>query len=39
MYGSGDSKYPGMIATEDIGKEEIIIKVPGKLLLSTKRCF
>lgn len=39
MFGSGDSQYPGMIATEDIGKDEIMVKVPAKMLLSTKVCL
>lgn len=39
MFGTGDSQYPGMMATEDIGKDEVMIKVPAHLLLSTKRCF
>jgi hypothetical protein len=28
-----------MIATEDIGKDEIMIKVPAKVVFSTKVCF
>lgn len=39
MFGTGDSKYPGMIATEDIGKDEVMIKVPAHMVLSTKVCF
>lgn len=39
MFGSGDSQYPGMMATEDIGKDEVMIKVPARMLLSTKACF
>ena len=38
-FGTGDSKYPGMMAIEDIGKDDIIVKVPAKMLLSTKSCF
>ncbi len=39
MFGSGNSQYPGMMATEDIGPNEIMLKIPAKLLLSTKSCF
>lgn len=39
MFGKGDAKYPGMIATEDIGKDEVMIKVPSKMVFSTKVCF
>ena len=28
-----------MIATEDIGKDETMIKIPAKMVLSTKVCF
>ena len=39
MFGAGDSAYPGMMATEDIGPNESIIKVPSKLLISTAKAF
>ena len=39
MFGTGDAKYPGMMATEDIGKDEVMIKVPSKMVFSTKVCF
>ena len=39
MFGKGDAKYPGMIATENIGKDEVMIKVPSKMVFSTKVCF
>ena len=39
MFGKGDAKYPGMIATEDIAKDEVMIKVPSKMVFSTKLCF
>jgi hypothetical protein len=35
MFGSGDSKYPGMLALEDIGQDEAIVKVPSRLIIST----
>lgn len=38
-FGTGDGKYPGMLATEDIGKDEVMIKVPAKMVFSTKLCF
>ncbi len=39
MFGTGDAKYPGMMATEDIGQNEVMIKVPSKMVFSTKLCF
>lgn len=39
MFGEGDAKYPGMLATEDIGKDEVMIKVPSNMVFSTKVCF
>ena len=39
MFGKGEAKYPGMMATEDIGKDEIMIKVPSHMVFSTKVCF
>jgi hypothetical protein len=39
MFGSGDSQYPGMMATEDIGANEPIIKVPGRLAISTAKAW
>lgn len=38
-FGKGDSTYPGILATEDIGVGEIIIKVPSSLLINTKKAF
>ncbi len=39
MFGSGDSKYPGMLATDNIGKDEPLVKVPSRLIISTKVAF
>ena len=39
MFGKGDAKYPGMMATEDIAQNEVMIKVPSKMVFSTKLCF
>jgi len=39
MFGSGDSKYPGMLAIDNIGKDEPIVKVPGRLIISHKAAF
>ena len=39
MFGKGDNQYPGMVATEDIGKGEVIVKVPSKHIISTRTAF
>lgn len=39
MFGKGDNGYLGVMATEDIGKDEIIIKVPSHLIINTKVCY
>lgn len=39
MFGSGDSKYPGMLALDDIGQNETIVKVPSRLIISTKAAY
>jgi len=39
MFGTGDSAYPGMMALEDIGPNEPIVKVPSRLIISTARAF
>lgn len=39
MFGAGDSAYPGMMAVEDIGPNEPIVKVPSRVLISTAKCF
>ncbi len=31
--------YPGTIALEDIGDREVIIRVPGKCIISTEKAF
>ncbi len=36
LFGSGDNKYPGCLALEDIGKNEPMIKVPSRLVVSTQ---
>ena len=39
MFGQGDNRYPGMLATEDIKPGEIIIEVPGREIINTKVAF
>lgn len=39
MFGTGDSKYPGMLALESIGKDEPIVNVPSRLIISHKAAF
>jgi len=39
MFGTGDSRYPGMLAIDDIGKDEPIVKVPSRLIISHKAAF
>jgi hypothetical protein len=39
MFGTGDSKYPGMLALEDIGPNEPIVKVPSRLIINTKVAY
>ena len=39
MFGTGDSRYPGMLAIDDIGKDEAIVKVPSHLIISHKAAF
>lgn len=36
MFGSGDNRFPGCMATEDIGRNEAFIKVPSRLIISTQ---
>ena len=30
MFGQGDNRYPGMLVTDDIGKDEVVVKVPAE---------
>lgn len=39
MFGTGDNKYPGCMAMEDIGKDEAFITVPSNLIISTQRAM
>ena len=39
MFGTGDNKYPGCMAMDDIGKEEAFIKVPSRLIVSTQKAM
>ena len=39
MFGKGDSAYPGMLALQDIGPNEPIVKVPSHLIISTKAAY
>ena len=35
MFGQGDSAFPGILATEDIGPCEPFVRVPSEVLIST----
>jgi len=39
MFGKGDNTYAGMIALNDIGTDEAFIKVPSKVIISTKVAY
>ena len=39
LFGSGDSQFPGLLATEQIEKNEVMIRVPAKLIISTKKAY
>jgi len=39
MFGKGKNRFPGTMAVEDIGKDEVIIKVPGREIINTKVAF
>jgi hypothetical protein len=39
MFGQGKNGYLGVMATEDIGKDEVICKVPSHLVINTKICY
>ena len=39
LFGKGDSQYPGMLAVDDIGPNEAVVKVPSKLIINTKVCY
>lgn len=39
MFGSGDNGYLGAMATEDIGEDEVIVRVPAHLVINTKVCY
>ena len=39
LFGSGDNGYLGAMATEDIGANEVIVKVPSHLVINTKNCY
>ena len=38
-FGKGDNQYFGLMAIEDIGKNEVMIKVPSSLIINTKKAF
>ena len=38
-FGQGDNKFFGIMATQDIPKGEIIIKVPAREIMNTKKAF
>ena len=39
LFGKGNNRYPGMLAVEDIQKDDIICKVPGREIISTRAAF
>lgn len=39
LFGKGESRYPGMLALEDIGPNEPVVKVPSKHIINTKVCY
>jgi hypothetical protein len=39
LFGKGDNQYQGLMATEDIGRNEVMIKVPSALIINTKKAF
>lgn len=39
MFGQGKNGYLGAMATEDIGKNETIVRVPSHLVINTKVCY
>ena len=39
FFGEGDAAYPGCLALEDIQEDEIIIRVPGHLVLTAKVAY
>ena len=39
MFGNGDNAYPGMMAMEDIGPGEIVVRIPSKMIISTKVAY
>jgi hypothetical protein len=39
MFGKGDNGYLGALATDDIGPNETIIKVPSHMIINTKVCY
>lgn len=39
LFGKGKNTYPGMMATEDIGQNETLVQVPGKLIINTKKAY
>ena len=39
LFGTGDNKYPGCMALEDIGKNEPFVTVPSRIIISTQRAM
>ena len=39
MFGKGDNKYPGVIATEDIKEGDALVKVSSNLIINTKKAY
>jgi hypothetical protein len=38
-FGEGESKYPGIIALEDLKPHTTIVKVPSKCIISSRACY
>ena len=39
LFGKSPFQYPGMLATQDIGQNEVFVRVPSKCLINTKDTF
>lgn len=39
LFGTGEGKYPGMLATEEIGQNETMIEVPSHMIISSKKAY
>ena len=39
MFGKGDSAYPGIAATKDIERGEVMVKVPSEYIITPKGAY